>query len=224
MLIRRPRRLLLAPALGLIVAACASGGATPGTVAPSSSVPSQPPPAVASEAPTSSVAPSAEPASPALPTVEPTATPPAITASWAQVELTDVATGTTFRIADLAGKTVILETMAIWCTKCFAQQGDVYAALDQLDPERVAYVLLDVDPNESADALAEYRRRNGFGGTYAIADRDLARALADEFGDQMLNPPSTPMVLIGSDGRITLTPYGPKSTDDVLRLARDHGA
>ena len=147
-----------------------------------------------------------------------------ITASWAQVELTDVATGATFRIADLAGKTVILETMAIWCTKCFAQQGDVYAALEQLDPERVAYVLLDVDPNESADALAEYRRRNGFEGTYAIADRDLSRALAAEFGDQMLNPPSTPMVLIGSDGRITLTPYGPKSPDDVLRLARDHGA
>lgn len=224
MLIRRPRRLLLAPALALIVVACASGGATPDAVAPSASIPSLAPPAVPSETPGPSVGPSAEPASPAPPTAEPTATPPLITASWAQVELTDVATGTTFRIADLAGKTVILETMAIWCTKCLAQQGDVYAALEQLDRERVAYVLLDVDPNESADALAEYRRRHGFGGTYAIADRELARALADEFGDQMLNPPSTPMVLIGSDGRITLTPYGPKSLDDVLRLARDHGA
>jgi thiol-disulfide isomerase/thioredoxin len=224
MLTRRRRHLPLALTLGLIVAGCASGGATPDTVAPSSSAPSMAPSAAPPATPAPSGSPSAEPASPAPPTVGPTATPPAITASWAQVELTDVATGATFRIADLAGKTVILETMAIWCTKCFAQQGDVYAALEQLDPERLAYVLLDVDPNESADALAEYRRRNGFEGTYAIADRDLARALAAEFGDQILNPPSTPMVLIGSDGGITLTPFGPKSPDDVIRLARDHGA
>jgi thiol-disulfide isomerase/thioredoxin len=164
------------------------------------------------------------PAGEASPTPAPTATPPAITAAWAQTELTDVATGETFRIADLAGKTVIVETMAIWCTKCYAQQGDVYAALEQLDPERVAYVLLDVDPSESAEALAEYRERNGFTGTYAIADRATARALVDEFGDQMVNPPATPMILIGSDGRITLTPFGHKSATDVVQLAYGHGA
>jgi hypothetical protein len=100
----------------------------------------------------------------------------------------------------------------------------VYAALEQLDPERVAYVLLDVDPSESAEALAEYRERNGFTGTYAIADRATARALVDEFGDQMVNPPATPMILIGSDGRITLTPFGHKSATDVVQLAYQHGA
>ena len=48
---------------------------------------------------------------------------------WATAPLTDVATGETFRIADLAGKVVIVETMAIWCSNCRAQQGDVQAAL-----------------------------------------------------------------------------------------------
>jgi len=147
-----------------------------------------------------------------------------IDAAWAQAELTDVATGESFRIADLAGKAVIVETMAIWCTNCLAQQGDVYRALGDLDSDRVAYVLLDVDPNETAPALAEYRTRNGFTGTYVIAGRETARALADEYGDQVLNPPSTPMILIGTDGRITLTDFGHKSSETIVQLVRDHGA
>jgi hypothetical protein len=85
-------------------------------------------------------------------------------------------------------------------------------------------VVLDVDPNETADALAEYRERNGFAGTYAVAGRDVARSLAEEFGDQVLNPPSTPVILIGTDGRTTLTDFGHKSPDEIVRLARDHGA
>jgi thiol-disulfide isomerase/thioredoxin len=149
---------------------------------------------------------------------------PVIEAAWAQNELTDVATGEAFRIADLAGRVVIIETMAIWCVNCRAQQGEVYAALDELDPERVAYVLLDVDPNETGPALAEYRSRNGFTGTYAIAGDEVARALASDFGDQVLNPPSTPMILIGADGRVTLTDFGHKPAAAVVRLARDHGA
>jgi thiol-disulfide isomerase/thioredoxin len=220
-LTRRPRHAGVLLPLVLIVAACGSAGGTPLASEAAPTAAPSPTPAV-TPAPSSPA--TDPPAGEASPTPAPTATPPAITAAWAQTELTDVATGETFRIADLAGKTVIVETMAIWCTKCYAQQGDVYAALEQLDRERVAYVLLDVDPSESADALAEYRDRNGFTGTYAIADRTTARALVDEFGDQMVNPPATPMILIGSDGRITLTPFGPKSATDVVQLAYEHGA
>jgi thiol-disulfide isomerase/thioredoxin len=134
-------------------------------------------------------------------------------------ELTDVATGRTFRLADLAGTTVIIETMAIWCSNCLAQQRHVYDALVDLAPAHVAYVVIDVDPNETEAALAQYRDRNGFTGTYVVATRDLARALASEFGDQVLNPPSTPMLLIGSDGRVTLTDYGSKSPERIVELA-----
>jgi thiol-disulfide isomerase/thioredoxin len=220
-LTRRPRHAGLLLPLVLLVAACGSAGGTPVASGQPSTAP--PSPTLAATPAPSGPATDA-PAGEASPTPAPAATLPSITAAWAQTELTDVATGETFRIADLAGKTIIVETMAIWCTKCYAQQDDVYAALEQLDPERVAYVLLDVDPSESADALAEYRERNGFTGTYAIADRATARALVDEFGDQMVNPPATPMILIGSDGRITLTPFGHKSATDVVQLAYGHGA
>jgi hypothetical protein len=150
--------------------------------------------------------------------------PPVLDQAWATADLTDVATGGTFRIADLAGRVVVLETLAIWCSNCRAQQADVYRALDALGEADVAYVLLGVDPNETAAALATYRERNGFTGTYAIAGRDVSRALAADFGDQVLSPPSTPMVVIGTDGRVTLTPYGHKGVDEIVALARDHGA
>lgn len=214
-------------ALAVVVAACASaGGAGPSqTATPTSALPPTAAPATPTTPSASGVGSGPPPSAGVSPaSVAPTATPPVIDAAWAQAELTDVVTGESFRIADLAGKAVIVETMAIWCTNCLAQQGDVYRALGDLDSDRVAYVLLDVDPNETAPALAEYRTRNGFTGTYAIAGRETARALADEYGDQVLNPPSTPMILIGTDGRITLTDFGHKSSETIVQLVRDHGA
>lgn len=144
--------------------------------------------------------------------------------AWATALLVDVATGTPFRIADLSGKVVLVETMATWCPTCRAQQDDVHAALKQLPSDSVAYVVLDVDPSENADSLAAYRMSNGYTGMYAIAGDVVARALAADFGDQVLNPPSTPMIVIGTDGRVTLTDFGRKSADDIISLVQANGA
>ncbi len=212
----RRSRLALPLALALIIAACSSGAGDP--VATPLPVPSE-----AASPETSGAPPASDPGTAAAPS-DATPSTPVLDQAWATAELTDVSTGTTFRIADLAGRVVILETMAIWCTNCRRQQVDVYTALEQLDPDEVAYVVVDVDPNESDSSLKEYRERNGFTGTYAVAARDMARSLADDFGDQVLNPPSTPMILVGRDGRVTLTDYGHKSPDEIVALARDHGA
>ena len=217
---RRPAPLA---AIAVLLVACSGGGGVPSSDSPAvSASPVPTPPVVASPSGPASPTP-AEP-SPSAATPEPSASPPAIDAAWAQAELTDVATGETFRIADLAGRTIIVETMAIWCVNCLAQQGEVYAALDDLDPDRVSYVLLDVDPSETGPALAEYRERNGFTGTYAIATRDVARALVADFGDQVVNPPATPMILIASDGQITAPDFRHKSAGEIVELARSHGA
>lgn len=152
------------------------------------------------------------------------ASPGTLTQPWATAPLTDVSTGETFRIADLDGKVVILETMAIWCSNCRAQQVEVQAALARLPADRVVFVVLDVDPNEDAASLAAYRVQNGFDGRYAVASSDVARALATEFGDQFLNPPSTPMLVIGAGGSVTRTDFGHKSADDIVALAEAHGA
>jgi thiol-disulfide isomerase/thioredoxin len=149
-----------------------------------------------------------------------------LTQAWATAELTDVRNGQRFRIADLVadGRVVFLETMAIWCTNCRRQQGDVVSALSQLDPATVTWIGIDVDASESADALADYSRTLGFDWPFVVAGPDLARALAAEFGDQVLSPPSTPIVVIGTDGRVTLTEFGHKSVDRIMQLATEYGA
>ena len=212
-------------AVAVVVAACSAAPAV-GTPVAATPLPSATAPASTRSAPTPDPGGSAEPAAatPAATPVETAAPTPVLDQDWATAELVDAATGSTFRIADFAGRVVILETMAIWCTNCRAQQQDVYRALEQLDPAQVMFIGLDVDPSETTKALATYRERYGFTGTYAVAGRAVARALVAEFGDLIISPPSTPMILIGSDGRVTLAGYGHKGVDELLALARDHGA
>jgi peroxiredoxin len=144
---------------------------------------------------------------------------------WATLTLTDVQSGTQFRIADLTarGKVVFVETMAIWCTNCRRQQQEATAAWPRLDPETVAWIAVDVESSESAEALDRYRESNGFPFTYVVADQQLSRALVDDFGDVVLNPPAVNVIIVGADGRVShLT--GHHAADDVVRLAEEHGA
>lgn len=145
---------------------------------------------------------------------------------WATAELTNVRTGEVVRIADLAasGKVVFIQTMAIWCSSCRAQQHEAVSAFERLDPSRVVWVGIDVETTESAKALAAYSDRNGFPFTYVIADAGMARALADEFGDVVLSPPAVNVIVIGTDGRVTQTRRGHKTADELVSLAMDHGA
>lgn len=136
---------------------------------------------------------------------------------WATSELVDVATGQPFRIADLAGRTIFIETMAIWCSNCRAQQARFRDALATLDPALVAYVVLTVDPGETADALARYRAEQGFTGSYAVAGRDVSAALVEAFGPNAINPPSVPVVIVRPDGSTEFS-TGPKSAEEIVAL------
>jgi thiol-disulfide isomerase/thioredoxin len=137
---------------------------------------------------------------------------------WATATLTDVTTGQAFTIADFAGRTVFVESMAIWCTNCRAQQGRFTDALAQVDPDHVAYVVLTVDPSESADDLARYRQSRGFTGTYAVAGKAVSTALRDEFGANVLNPPSVPLIMITPAGEVTFGTGG-ESVDTIVAAA-----
>ena len=52
--------------------------------------------------------------------------------TWFGASLTDARTGQVFSINDFQGKVVLVETMAIWCTNCLQQQGQVKALHAQL--------------------------------------------------------------------------------------------
>jgi len=216
----RPLRL---PALlwvvAVIAAACATGTGSATTHTPTET-PTSAPTAAQSGAPPTTGAPTPGTSGAPEPSVDPG---PTLEQAWAQVPLTNVRDGSTFRVADFVGKTVFLENMAIWCGNCRRQQREATQAVGRLGDD-VVFIVLDVEPSEDGAALAAYAERNGFPFVYAVAPLEYSRAIAAEFGDLVLAPPTTPVWVIGKDGRVTFTPSGVKSADELVALARQHGA
>lgn len=117
------------------------------------------------------------------------------------VQLVDVTSGRTISLGSLAAqRPVLLETMAIWCTNCRSQQDQVREAHASADFTSIS---LDVDPNEVADDLKRYAALHGYDWHFALAGRSLAGELRDRFGTSVLNPPSTPKILLRPDGSVT---------------------
>lgn len=142
--------------------------------------------------------------------------------AWRSASLRDVVSGEEFRVKDLEGKVVVIEAMAIWCINCRIQQGEAQAALEQVASPDVVYISLDVDPNERAEDLAKYAQREGFGWRFVVASADVSRSLAATFGDQILSPPATPLVVLGPDGELIEKHMGVKSAGDLAALVEEH--
>ena len=129
------------------------------------------------------------------------------------VELYDVNTDSAFTLGQLsADGPVLLEMMAIWCTNCRAQQREVVAAHEAVGFTSVS---LDIDPNERPNDLADYSAANGFEWRFAMANQELAAALRDRFGTAVLNPPSTPMVLLFPDGSVRALEFRAYSAEEL---------
>lgn len=138
--------------------------------------------------------------------------------AWFSTVLTNVQNDTTFTIADLKGKVVLVETMAVWCSNCRDQQNEIKALHDQLGmQDDFVSVSLDIDPNENPDTLKSYLKTTGFDWHYAVAPADVSRDIASEFGNQFLNPPSTPILIVDRHGVAHALPFGLKSSDDLLQ-------
>ena len=136
--------------------------------------------------------------------------------AWFSAELTDVNSGETLTVAGLKGKVVLVETMAIWCSNCLRQQNEVKALYEALGMEDgLVTLVLDIDPNENAEHLREYAAKHGFDWIYAVAPREVAREIGQLYGDQFLNPPSTPMLIVDRQGEVHLLPFGRKTALDL---------
>jgi thiol-disulfide isomerase/thioredoxin len=112
--------------------------------------------------------------------------------------------------------------MATWCSSCRIQQREAVAALEATPSDKLVYVGVDVDPNQDPADLAEYARREGFDWRFIVASRDVARSLAATFGDQVLSPPSTPLILVGPDGDVVDFHFGIRDAADLEALFREH--
>lgn len=78
-------------------------------------------------------------------------------------------------------------------------------------------VSIDVDLNENAEQLRRFADENRFGWRFAVAPREMVRALSDAYGSGFLVLPSAePMFVVDPKGGDHLLPFGRKSAD-VLR-------
>ena len=140
--------------------------------------------------------------------------------AWYGAAFTDASTGKSFNIHDLKGKVVLVETMAVWCTTCKQQQDNIKAFHAQLGmKDDFVTISLDIDPNENLDTLKTYVTKTGFDWMYAVSPMDASREIAKLYGDQFLNPPSTPILIIDRKGVAHPLPFGVKSADDLLKAA-----
>jgi len=138
-----------------------------------------------------------------------------------EYELIDVRTGEPFTFGELAAdRPVLVETMAVWCTTCLSQQREVVRAHQVLDFHSVG---IDVDPNERASELASYAERQGFDWRFAMADTALVQLLTDAYGFAVINPPSTPTLVITTDGQIRALEFGRVRSAEELLAELDAG-
>jgi thiol-disulfide isomerase/thioredoxin len=136
--------------------------------------------------------------------------------AWFNVPLTNVNTGETLTINDFKGKVILVETMAQWCPNCKKQQLEVKSLHEKLGmPADLVSIALDIDPNENAETLKAYATSNEFDWIYAIAPAEVSREIGNLYGDQLLNPPSTPILIIDRHGEVHLLRFGIKSADEL---------
>jgi cytochrome oxidase Cu insertion factor (SCO1/SenC/PrrC family) len=163
----------------------------------------------------------------AMPTADAMATMPEPSmsmADWLATPLTDAASGQPFKVADFHGKVVLVETMAVWCTNCRAQQEQIRGLDSQMMEQTsdLVAVSLDIDPNEDSAILKKYVGTTGFDWKFAVAPPDLIHTIGASYGDQFLNPPSTPMLILDRHGVAHPLPFGLKSSQDLMHAVQPY--
>lgn len=143
--------------------------------------------------------------------------------AWYSVTLTNVSSAETFTINDFKGKVVLVEAMAQWCSNCKKQQMEVLSLHEKLGMDSdLVTIALDIDPNESGEALQAYAASNGFDWIYAVSPADVSRELGNLYSAQFLNPPSTPILVIDRQGEAHPLPFGIKSADDLYEAIKPY--
>jgi len=135
--------------------------------------------------------------------------------TWMNFELTDVRTGETFKITDFQGEPILLETFAVWCPTCTAQQQQIKGLHNEVGDDVVS-ISIDTDPSEDADKIIAHTNANGFTWYYAISPIEMTQSLISDFGNSIISAPSAPMVLICEDlSYRKLGGFGVRSVDKL---------
>lgn len=143
-----------------------------------------------------------------------------LAADWINLELTDVATGESFKVSDFSDKPVLLESFAVWCPTCTKQQKKIKELHEEVG-ESIISISIDTDPNEDNARVLKHINDNGFNWYYAVSPVEFTQSLIDQFGIDIVNAPSAPMVLICDGQKARQLGSGVKSVETLkLEVAR----
>lgn len=88
--------------------------------------------------------------------------------------------GRTYALSELRGKPVIITTMAAWCVSCAQEHAELRRIHDEYnggrhDEPRVFILSIDMDPQDTPQALREFQARYGGNWSFAMDTDDAAR-------------------------------------------------
>ena len=139
-----------------------------------------------------------------------------MTPAWFDVSFKDVNSGEEFKVSDFAGKVVLVENLAMWCSTCKKQQGEIKELHETLGMDKdLVSIGFDIDVNEVESDLKKYTEANGFDWYYAVAPVEVTQEFEKLYGAQYLNPPSAPMLIVDRKGEVHPLPFGLKSAEDL---------
>lgn len=144
--------------------------------------------------------------------------------AWLTAELTDACSGETFTLADFAGKTAYVETLATWCPPCRDQLARVKEAAAQIPEEErgeIVFVALSSEVGLPRETLAAYAADNGFPFVFAVMPAEMLKAMADDLGREIAVPPATPHLIIAPDGTVGELRTGSTAPEDLLALLEE---
>lgn len=128
---------------------------------------------------------------------------------WKETEFKDVASGETFKISDFKGQKVLIETFAVWCPTCLAQQKELKKVNSTI------HISLDVDPNEDESAVKDHASKNDLNWRFVVSPSGATQLLIDEFGVSIVNAPGAPVILVCEDQSTRYLRSGLKRADEL---------
>ena len=157
----------------------------------------------------------------ATPAAETAGAAAAETPDWMTIELTDACSGKTFTLADFAGKTIYIESMATWCVNCYHQMAraqDAIAQLPEASRSEIVQVALSSEIGLPREDLASYAQKTRFPMIFAVMPEAMLKAMADDLGRDVAVPPAMPHLIVAPDGTIGELHTGGSSADELLAL------
>jgi len=133
---------------------------------------------------------------------------------WLTTQLKDVNSGNSFTLNDFKGKTVLVESFAVWCPTCTKQQ-EILKGMRTSESDNIVHVSLDLDPNEDEAKVLQHAKNGGYDWNYAVSPTTMTQALLKEFGPSIGSAPSVPIILICEDQSFRLLGRGLKSAEKL---------